>query len=105
MSNATQFGKVKVQQATGHKVTNVTIAIGDINIEQSHILQNGLKKLIIMCRGNGEIKYTFISGQSGSIYKTIPRFTEKELAPLSFNSKTLYFQSDKVSVIEIEELY
>jgi len=96
---------VTISAATNYKVTNVSIAIGDINSEQSLALQSGVKKITIANRDNGKIQYTFVSGQSGTDFKTIPVKNHREISDINFTGKTLYFQTDKVSTIEIEEFY
>ena len=107
MSNVTQTSVANVTAtltgATNIKITNFTI--GTINSEVSHTLQANLKQLRIRHRDKSEIKYAFTSGESDTKYFTIFRNTCEELINLSFNAKVLYFQADKVGIVEIMELY
>lgn len=107
MSNVTQTATQNITAqlggATDIKITNVTIST--INTEVSHALQANVKQVRIRHRDKSEIKYTFTSGESGTKYFTIFGNTCEELNNLSFSAKVLYFQADKVGIVEIMELY
>lgn len=84
-------------------ITNLSLST--INTEFSHALQAGLKGLIIRNRDRADTKITFTSGESGTKYLTLKGGSVLSLNDLDFSSKTIYAQSDTISVLEIMELY
>ena len=85
---------------TAGTVTTVeifNISLGPANTEQSQLLSAGLVTgYMIKTRGQSELKLSHTSGESGTKYITIPRFSiftdEKPYTGL-----TLYFQSPQTS--------
>lgn len=95
---------VDIANATDCEITNLSIV--NANTEYSHALTNGLKQLRIRCRGIADLQYSFVSGESGTKYFTIFKGTCDSIIDLDFDSKVLYIQSNKASVIvEIMELF
>lgn len=95
---------LSTQQITDVKITNLTLTLA--NTEYSHSLVQSCKSIEIAARGNSKLKISFISGQSGVVYKTIPKNTSYELSIFNFSSKTLYIQSDiSGDIVEIVELF
>lgn len=95
---------VTLSAAQNSKITNLAIATA--NTEHSLALTSNLKSVIIKARGATVLKYSFVLGESGSKYITIPVFNTREMTGLDFTGKTLYIQSTVAPiVVEIEELY
>lgn len=88
---------------TSDIITN--FSVGSIGTEYSHSLTNGLKQVIIRSRIGANIQFSFTSGESGTKYITIPKGSTLHIEGLTFSGKTLYFQTDKVGIVEILELY
>ena len=83
------------------EIFNITIAAADI--EQSQLLSSGtILGYLIRTRGNGELKISHTSGESGTKYVTIPgRATYVD--DHRYSNLTIYFQSPTVSeIVEIE---
>ncbi len=78
---------------------NVTIAAADV--EQSLVLPAQICGYLIKTRGNGSLKLTHVSGQSGTNFLEIPSkssYTDDH----NFANLTLYFQSPTVGeVVEV----
>lgn len=85
------------------KITNLDILT--INTEYSHSLTSDLKQLIIRNRIGATIQYSFVSGESSTNYSSIPSGCTLTLKDLKFSGKTVYIQSNKLSVVEIIELF
>ena len=96
-------GNFSVGGATTPLISNLDIPL--VNNEVEFILQNNLNQIIIRSRVSATIKYSFVSGESGTNYFTIKSGTVLFLDALTFNSKKIYFQSDTTTIIEILELY
>ena len=108
MSNVVQgiastSGTVTVSAAQNTKITNLSLVAADT--EYSLALQSNLKQLIIRNRDIARTKVSFASGQSGSLFITIPKGGTLTLDQLDFTGETLYLQANKISVAEILELY
>jgi len=81
---------VMVNRATTPTIYNVSMTLA--NTEYSQALPANTKKFLIKCRAQYVVKVCFVSGQSGSLYLTIPVggvYWEDEVQPASL---TLYFQ-------------
>lgn len=86
-------------------ISNPTLTTA--GVEQSIVLQNGLKQLIVRTQSpvNAKLQYAFTSGESGTNFMTIPAGASLSLKDTNFNSKTLYIQSNKNNtVVEILQL-
>lgn len=73
--------------------------------EYSISLPTGTKKFSIKCRqSNTDIKFSYLSGQSGTSYITIPRANEYENNNLLLDGAlTIYYQTNKpAATIEVE---
>lgn len=80
-------------------IYNITIGVGDINLEQSQALLNDTKKILIKHRTSGTIDFSFTAGLAS--YIEIPKGTTYSESDLNLQGRTLYFRSDKSGVIEI----
>jgi len=85
------------------KITNLAVALADTEV--SLALTSNVKQLLIRARDNTILKYSFVSGESGSTYITIPKGCTRCLDGIDFSSTTLYIQGNKATTVEIEELY
>ncbi len=84
---------------TTKRFYNETIA--SANVEQSLVLPAQITGYMIRSRGNGTIKLSHTSGQSGVVYLTVPR-SATHTDEHSYQNLTLYFQSNVASdVIEV----
>lgn len=82
-------------------VYNVSVPLA--NTEYSQILSPNTKMFTVKCRTGAKIQLSYISGNTGTLFITIPKNTEYEKKDINF-SGTLYFRSDTAGVIvEIEE--
>ena len=90
-------------KSTNVRITNLTIST--INTEVSHSLIANLKTLLVRHRGIANVKYSFVNGESGTKYITLPRGSTKIIENILFSSKVLYLQADKTGILEIEEYY
>ena len=95
----------QVTVAAAQNANIINYVVGTPNSEVSQALNNNLKKLIIRARDLADIKFSFVSGESGTKYVTIPKRASIELDALDFSSKTLYFQTSIATTVEILELY
>ena len=94
---------VSVNESTTHTIYNV-ISPGTANTEFSQALTDNTKQLLLRCRGDAKIQFTFVSGESGTKYITLEGRAVYQVSSLNLTSKTLYMQADAASqVIEIEE--
>lgn len=89
--------------ATSEKITNLSLPT--INTEVGHSLQDGLKGLVVRSRVPSVLKFSFTSSESGTKYVTINKGAVLFLEGIEFSSKTIFLQSDKVTTVEILELY
>jgi hypothetical protein len=80
-------------------IYNITIAAGDINVEQSQALPSGTKKILIQHSANGTTKFGFVSGLATFI--TLPKGTTYSETGLSLNGKTLYLSTNKIGTLEV----
>lgn len=77
-------------------IFNVTATLA--NTEYSQALPADTKEFLIKNRTNGNMKLAFTSGQSGTLYMSIP--CGAVYANTNFySSQTLYFQVDKAATI------
>ena len=94
---------ITLNGASNIAITNINIIT--INTEVSHSLQSNLKLIIIRNRDKGVTKISFNSGESSTKYLTIQGGSVFTLDNITFASETIYLQSDKLSIVEIVELY
>ena len=71
-------------------IYNVTMTLA--NTEYPQALPANTRKFMIKCRGSYNVKVCFASGQSGTIYLTIPANMAWWEDQISVASGTLYFQ-------------
>lgn len=80
-------------------ITNITITLGDIGTELSHLLPNGTKKILIKHRTSGNIDLSFITGLTN--YIAIPKGASYSENDLNAQNETLFYRTDKSGTIEI----
>jgi len=94
-------GRAVVESSSAPVVYNVSVPLAATEVSKT--LSASTKRFTIRVRGNSSLQLSFISGQSGTTFITIPHgcsYTEDEL---NF-SGTLYFQTTKAAqVVEILE--
>jgi len=78
------------------RIFNVTIAAADV--EQSLVLPTQICGYMIKTRGNGSLKLTHVSGESGTVFLEIPGKSSYN-DDRNFANLTLYFQSPSVGEI------
>jgi len=84
-------------------IYNVT-SPGTANVEFSQALSSNTKQFIVRVRGTADLQLSFNSGESGTVFLTVPRFASLHLDALDLVDVTLYMQCSGVSqVIEILE--
>jgi len=86
------------------QITVVNISESDINTEKQHNLNTGLKQIIIRNRNEANTRISFASGGTSGSYYTIRRGSCLELSGLNY-SGTLFYQVDKISELEIIEIF
>lgn len=82
-------------------VTNVSTPV---NSEVSHAFASDTKRFLIRARGNNRIQFSYISGQTGTNYFTIPKknsYTEEDI--INNGSLTIYLRTPGADTIEILE--
>jgi len=90
--------------AKSSKITNLPVPV--INTEVPHVLQNGLRSIIVKSRvSNTTLQCAFTATESASKYVTIKKNNVLAIDLLQMDGATLYVQSDKVTTVEILELY
>lgn len=90
----------QLEAAGNPLIYNVPILV--INTEQSQALTANVKQIMIKSRTPATIQLAFVSGQSGTLYVTVPpncAFVQNEI---KFTG-TVYFQANKLCTIEILE--
>ena len=76
------------------------ISVTSANTEESQVLPDGTRSFILRIRGNGSnLKVSFTSGQSGSVFLSVPRGTSYREEGLNTSGLTIYFQTDQPSQI------
>ena len=94
-------GAVSSSPATNPLVYNVSVVLA--NTEYSQLLSPSTKKFMVKCRGKAKLQLSYISGDSGILFVTIPANTAYTEDDIDFTG-TLYFRSDTASqVVEIVE--
>lgn len=102
LNSTVTTGKV-LTASKNTKITNLNIT--STGSEFNHNLTANTKQLIIKSRVNAVVQLSFTSGQTNTIFYTIPRYNELNLSDLDLTSKTVYVECDKIGVLEIIELY
>jgi hypothetical protein len=88
--------------ATNAKIYNLSLpTAGD---EESLNVSNDSKQFLIRLRGIAELRLATVSGETATNYFTIPKGATLTFDSVDFDSKTLYFRSDKANqTVEIIE--
>lgn len=94
---------VTIQGSQNVNIINYPIIAA--NTEYSIALTSNLKDAIIRNRDITVTKISFINGQSGSTYFTIPKGCSLVMSDLDLTGKTIYFQAVDISTLEIIEFY
>jgi hypothetical protein len=86
------------------KPTIYNVTMTSANTEYSKLLPDGARKVLLHERAGGSaVKYAFVSGESGSVYMTIPAASSKYLEASEIGGRTIYFQCpDAGKILEIE---
>ena len=97
----------KPQVSVGAKNSKITnLALPTPNTEVSHVLQNGLRSVIIKSRvSNVKLQLAFTATESSTKYVTIKKNNTFALDLLEWQSQTLYIQAESATTVEILELY
>lgn len=103
VSNA-QFKPVVKSGAKNTEITNLVLTTS--GVEQSLVLNNNLRGIIIRSRDLSTLQLAFVSGESSTKYLTIKPRAVLSLEDLEFATSTLYIQADSDNtIVEILELY
>jgi hypothetical protein len=90
---------VNVGAVTNPSINNFNIPMA--NTEYNFAFPAGTKRFLIRCRNSSILKFSYISGQSGTVYVTVPAGSSYSEENLSV-APTIYFQSSKpTEVLEI----
>lgn len=83
-------------------IYNKTLTVADT--EYSQVLPVGTRKVLIKERtGAADVKLAYVSGESGTVYITIPAGSSKYLEGVYLSDIILYMQSPTAGVVvEIE---
>lgn len=101
MSNVTSTFRSAGSSATTPTIYNVSALVA--GTEYSQALSPSTKSFIIKVRGSARLQLSFVSGQSGTNFITVPRGAAYTQDGLNY-SGTLYFQTNEASqIIEIAE--
>ncbi len=96
------YGNVVNISGTDTTVTIFNVTLGAINTEQSQVLPVNTKEFLIRTRGNSELKLAYSSGDSGTLFTTVPRKATKVVSQF-FTTQTIFFQSPQTGdIVEIE---
>ena len=95
-------GSITIAKKETLTIYNVTAIVA--TTEYSQVLTNGTVSFSIRSRSNAVLQWTFVNGQSGSNFNTIPAGASYTIEGTDLVGKTLYFQSNiSGAVVEIEE--
>jgi len=106
MSNITQTPDKVIVDLDGAATPLIfNLSAPTANTEVSQVLSVTVKRLMIRARsGNAKIQFSFVTGESGTKFITIPAGCTYEATDLDLISATLFIQTDKSSqTIEILE--
>lgn len=102
MSNQTQTARVKPIAATNPTIYNLSIPLA--NTEYAQVLNNSVKKILIRARNKAKLQFSFVSGDTGSLYVTIEPGAVFFEENLDLSNVTLYVQGSTAgNVVEILE--
>jgi len=91
-----------IERAETPTITNK--ALPTAGAEVTHALQAGVKKIEFQARGDSTIKFSFVSGQSGTNYFTLHKGSGYAIDGLKLSGTTLYVQANKNNeILEILE--
>lgn len=91
--------EVTITEPSPSVVLNKTLTNADT--EYSQLLPSNCKKIEIKTRSYNDLKFTFVSGESGTTYQTIQGGATREIVG-NLSSKTIYFQSPTAGeIVEI----
>jgi len=91
---------VNINPLTTPLIVNTVATL--VNTEYSYAFPSNTKKFRIRARGNAKLQVAFVSGQSGTLFKTVFPGSEYEEIDLKLTGITIYFQSNKAGeIVEI----
>ena len=96
-------GVIPIAGANNVRLSNLSLPTP--NSEVSFSLVDSLKAFEIKNRNPFDVKFSFVSGESGTTFFTIPKHSAYAKDNVTFTGKSIYFQSSGSSVLEILEFY
>lgn len=100
MSNVTTSIR-SAPSASNPTITNLVLTLS--NTEYSHSVLTGTQSILIRARGLSKLQIAFVSGDTNTLFLTIPRGTSLSLPDLSY-SGTIYIEGNVPGeVVEIVE--
>ena len=103
MSNVTTTVRPSFSTASNPTIYNVNLTVA--GTEYPQLLNNAVKKILIRVRdGGATLRLAFVSGNTSTVYVTIPRGANYFEENLDLSGVTIYLQSDvSAKVAEILE--
>ena len=98
VSSSTSIARITSGRApTIYNITTVA------TIENSQLLTNGTKKILIRARGSSQTQIAFLSGTTNTIYITLEPHTVFEEDGLDLSAVTLFVRTDANDIVEVLE--
>lgn len=91
--NITKLIDAAIARLYGTTPTIFNLVVALANTEVSQALPANTKKILFRCRGAARIQFSFVSGQSGILYVTVPAGASYSQDLLLLPSATLYLQT------------
>jgi hypothetical protein len=103
MSNVTTTVRPSFSTASNPTIYNVNLILA--GTEYSQVLNNAVKKILIRVRtGDSTLRLAFVSGNTNTVYVTVPKGANYFEENLDLSGVTIYLQSDvSARVAEILE--
>lgn len=96
--NATFRGTADLNPSKEPTIFNVTTVA---DTENSQLLPDGTKQLLIRARGSSRTQFSFTALTTATNFITIPKGANYSAELLGLDTKTVFFQTDKADIIEI----
>lgn len=99
MSNVTTtVRRPNISIAAADTLTIFNLSAPTANTEVSQSLPSGTKQITIKVRdGTAKAQFSFVSGESGTKYITIPRGASYHIFDLNLTGESLYIQTNQAS--------
>jgi len=104
MANASQTfrGRATLEPATTQTIYNVAVPLAGTEVSQ--LLSDATKEFTIRVRGNANLQFSFVTGESATKFITVFRGSSYTKENVNLSAQTIYFQTDKASqTVEIEQ--